>query len=856
MTNKIMFMQKANFLRFLLIVLLMFLITSPRILQAQMTNFGNLYLHPAATIQVNGSFTNANASGNMTNTGKFYITGDFTNNGNSVVGSATSVIYFIGTGLQVINGSQTSEFYRMELNNPVRLQLQNNLRLAGDLVLTDGIFSLNDYQLNLAGGLSRTPTGRFSSTPSSRMIIESGPAHNLYFEAGEDSIRDLEVRSGAPNVNLGSSLYIAGGSNYGKLKVDGVFNTNNNLTLVSNVDGTAMIAASQGTINGNVSVERFIATGTGTAPNHGKSWQLLAVPTTGQTIKQAWMEGATLTNISSPASGSAGNPKAGYGTMLTSGLSNAVALGFDAYTSPGPSLKIYNPVSNNYDGPASANDPLYNKNGYFVFVRGDRSVYTSSAAATPTILRTKGVLFTAGNLPPQVIIPANLFQSVGNPYAAPLDMRNIVKGGGTQDFFQVWDPRLGGSYNYGGFQTFYRSGADFVNLVSSSTYGPAGTINNFIQSGQAFFVQATGSSGTVDFNENSKAANAPSGCLFTRTNTSVNRVNDAVNSLRTSLFSSLAGDSQSVVLDVALNEFAETYSNDIDADDARKPMNSGENLAIKSNETLLVIERKHTISTSDTIFFSLKNMRLGNYNFQFDAQQILATEAFLEDSYTNTRTNINLDGNTNVSFTIEQAAASYNEDRFRIVFKAMAVVPVTFVNIKAVKNNNRVDVQWDVANETDVLFYEIQKSSDGIYFSGIGKELNVLNNSGTNTYMGSDVKPFMENNFYRIKMNKTDGAVIYSKVVKVSGENIEQEIRIYPNPVVNGVINLEMPGQASGMYGIKLYNQHGQLLYSSDIKHDISSDKEQIFWNSVSHAVYKLTISFKGRKIKELSVIY
>ena len=90
-------------------------------------------------------------------------------------------------------------------------------------------------------------------------------------------------------------------------------------TLKSTITQTAWLGdMTNHTINGDVTVERYIATGTTGAPNHGKSWQLLGIPTFGQTIKAAWQEGATISDIGSPAAGSLGNPNGGYGTMITS----------------------------------------------------------------------------------------------------------------------------------------------------------------------------------------------------------------------------------------------------------------------------------------------------------------------------------------------------------------------------------------------------------------------------------------------------------------------------------------------------------------------------------------------------------
>ena len=142
--------------------------------------------------------------------------------------------------------------------------------------------------------------------------------------------------------------------------------------------------------------------------------------------------------------------------MITSDRSNAVALGFDSYTSPGPSIKWYNPLTNGYTGPAGTATALYNPKGYFVFVRGDRSVTVYNQPANPTILRSKGRLFDENYVPPPTILGTEEVASVGNPYASPIDFRLVSKTGLT-DVYQVWDPRLGGAYNYGAFQTFTKN---------------------------------------------------------------------------------------------------------------------------------------------------------------------------------------------------------------------------------------------------------------------------------------------------------------------------------------------------------------------------------------------------------------
>ena len=68
-----------------------------------------------------------------------------------------------------------------------------------------------------------------------------------------------------------------------------------------------------------------------------------------------------------------GNPNPGFGTMLTSNVAGAASQptpGFDVYTAPGPSIKVYNSATDGYVGPTTTGLPIYNQKGYFILARG------------------------------------------------------------------------------------------------------------------------------------------------------------------------------------------------------------------------------------------------------------------------------------------------------------------------------------------------------------------------------------------------------------------------------------------------------------------------------------------------------
>ncbi len=163
------------------------------------------------------------------------------------------------------------------------------------------------------------------------------------------------------------------------------------------------------------------------------------------------------------------------------------AAGFDVYTAT-PSMKYYDDVHNSWIGITNTNTSISNQKGYMVFVRGDRTVTAYNQPANPTVLRTKGTLLI-GTQTPINVIPGK-FQSIGNPYASPVDFTLLTKDAGVDDVFYVWDPYLYGSYGLGGYQTL-SSVNGWEPIPGGTEAYPSGISCKTIQSGQAFFVHAT-----------------------------------------------------------------------------------------------------------------------------------------------------------------------------------------------------------------------------------------------------------------------------------------------------------------------------------------------------------------------------
>ncbi len=507
----------------------------------------------------------------------------------------------------------TSSLDAKILNAPNMPLVTTNPESVHDLYITlPGTLTVNGGNLRIAGNIYNNAT--FDASAGS---IEMNGTSAQSIPAGtfvSNALHDLIIsNTSASGVTLGGALDI-----YGSLTYSGTgmkLTTNDNLTFKSTAAGTAWLGDMTGnTITGKATVERYVAA--------RKAWRFLSVPTnTTQTVRQTWQEGAS--SVGS-------DPVPGFGTQVTSNRSSWASDGFDSYSAGGPSVKKYVPASNTFAGITTTSNTIKSTDGYFVFVRGDRTATSVSSTPSPTVLRTKGDLYTGDQTP--IPVAAGLFTSIGNPYPSVIDMRNIVKTG-VKDFFYLWDPALttGSAYGYGAYQTFSNDGSgNYVITPGGGSYGPGGSMSNYIASGQAFFVQGDAGGGSLTFKEGAKT-----------TGTGVSSVAAGLPTpqLRANLYG-LNTDNSSFLTDGLLINYDDNYSNTVDDLDAIKQTNTSENLAVKTANKLLVVERRHTITTQDTIFLNLTGLRAQKYRFEFMAQQLYqqGLTAFLEDNYLHTST--------------------------------------------------------------------------------------------------------------------------------------------------------------------------------------------------------------------------
>ncbi|MFT3911068.1 MAG: hypothetical protein QM737_16735 [Ferruginibacter sp.] len=688
----------------------------------------------------------------------------------------------------------------------------------------------HNITINTGGSITIASGGILSNTGSwtndgsltnNGTIVLNGNVNQSFPGGGAGTIpvmNNLTVNN-AGGVTINKDLTLIGNlePNLGNIAV------NDTITLHSDASGTASVDTVLGSFTynapGKFVVERFITTNN-IGPAFGVGWRYLAAPITGtQTINEAWQEGQTPGVYTGT----------GYGTQIVG--PGGTAVGFDQATAL-PSLKKYDPVTNTYVGVPGTLSPNFISatDGYMIFIRGDRAANTLGSH-NATTLRMAGPIKT-GNV--TLSTPTvNQFIPVGNPYPCAISFTSMAKTN-LQDFYYIWDPKIS---TYGAWQTF--SGPSYAPSIAGGSYGP--TQSN-IESGMAFMVKANAIAGThsLQINESCKRIGS----------FSVARVNGPEKQLRTRL---IGAANNPMIYDGNKVDFDPAWSNAVDDNDAEKMTNFGENFGIIRDGKGIVIERRAEIVNTDTIFFNMAQMKVQDYQLEFTAENLASPvlTAYLEDAFLNSRTQINLDAVTTVNFTVTADPLSKAANRFRIVFKQQGVVPLSFISIKAFRQDHNIMVNWTVANEANIAHYEILHSADGRNFSQLGTQAaRNINGIGSQQYGLLDVQPYSGDNFYRIKSINNSGEIKYSDIVKVNMKGDPSMITLYPNPVKDRIIRLEFSNQPKGDYEVKLYGINSQLILKQHLDHPGGNEKLIIpVSESVAKGIYTLEVVLpKGKK--------
>jgi hypothetical protein len=178
-------------------------------------------------------------------------------------------------------------------------------------------------------------------------------------------------------------------------------------------------------------------------------------------------------------------------------------------------------------------------------------------------------------------------------------------------------------------------------------------------------------------------------------------------------------------------------------------------------------------------------------------------------------------------------------DQQQIIVTVTGILPVTLVSFKGYVGTTANELVWVTAREKSMEGYEVQQSADAITFKPVA--VIAAKNDNNQEYRYTDVQPY-RTTFYRLAMKNTDGTVKYSTIIKLDRSTGDISIKAFPNPVRNGLVNLQFTNVQAGRYGVELYSMAGQVIMRKYITHPGTSAAITLQLPSVSNGSYVLRI--------------
>lgn len=125
------------------------------------------------------------------------------------------------------------------------------------------------------------------------------------------------------------------------------------------------------------------------------------------------------------------------------------------------------------------------------------------------------------------------------------------------------------------------------------------------------------------------------------------------------------------------------------------------------------------------------------------------------------------------------------------VAQSTAPLPVEFISFTGVALEEKNQLSWTTATETNNQFFYIERSDDGVNFSTIGRKDGAGTSSMVHHYAFDDFSPIEGTNYYRLRQVDYNGAAMYSDVISLEFHRGNMTVtNVKPNPT-NGEVNFD-----------------------------------------------------------------
>ncbi len=197
-----------------------------------------------------------------------------------------------------------------------------------------------------------------------------------------------------------------------------------------------------------------------------------------------------------------------------------------------------------------------------------------------------------------------------------------------------------------------------------------------------------------------------------------------------------------------------------------------------------------------------------------------------------------------VTLSVTDAAGLTGVDSSQIFPDCAGSLPVFLHKFSVTQNGSEHLVKWTTAQEVNIDYYELERSTDGIHFRPLNRQ--VANNTiQTNNYSYADHDFLPGINYYRLRIVEPGVPDKYSIIIRTETEHPPASFTIVPNPV-SGDFSVLYPSDAEGTVTIQIRDLAGRLVHT--IKEAVNKGHNIIYVKSLPHwipGVYFISVKNK-----------
>lgn len=170
-------------------------------------------------------------------------------------------------------------------------------------------------------------------------------------------------------------------------------------------------------------------------------------------------------------------------------------------------------------------------------------------------------------------------------------------------------------------------------------------------------------------------------------------------------------------------------------------------------------------------------------------------------------------------------------------------LPVSWLNFTAFKQTGNVVLHWSTASETNTRDFVVQHNASGNSWITLGNVKAAGNSSTKKEYSFIHNSPALGNNNYRLIQRDLDDRFSFSKVVTVRIDESGNKNLVYPNPIIEGKLNVKLQMPASiCIYDVTGRERIFQKLSAGIHIIDVSALSAGLYYVKVGNETFKILI--------------